>query len=92
MLYGLGSDGQVGDCEWVGFRDLEKGFSPDSQPIGGYLKHAQGKARELAKNGLLKVKACQDKVSPRFCIESQKYLSYEEAKRVLRVSFHDLQE
>ena len=48
-----------------GFRDLEIGFSPDSQPIGDYLEHAQGKARELAKIVLLKVKACQDKVSPK---------------------------
>ena len=54
----------TGRCEWVGFRDLVDGFSPDSQPIGGYLEHTQGKAQELAKNGLLKVKSCQDKVSP----------------------------
>ena len=33
-------DGQV---EWVGYRDLEDGVSPDSQPIGGYLGHALGK-------------------------------------------------
>ena len=31
-------DGQV---EWVGYRDLEDGVSPDSQPKGGYLGHAQ---------------------------------------------------
>ena len=50
--------------------DLEKGLAQDSQPKGGYLEHALGKARDLAKNGSLEVKACQDKVRPR-SLESQ---------------------
>ena len=61
-LYGLGLGGTDSTCEWVGFRDLKKGLSPDSFPKRVYLEHAQGKARDLAKNDLLKVEACQDKV------------------------------
>jgi hypothetical protein len=41
-LYGLGLGGQVGDSEWVGFRDLENGLAQIHSLKGGYLEHALG--------------------------------------------------
>ena len=45
--------------------DLEKGLAQDSQPKGGYLELARGKAQDPVKNGSQKEEAYLDKVSPK---------------------------
>ena len=66
----------------------KEGFSPDWLQNRGYLERTHGTARDLAsKIDRPKVEACQDKVSPMFCIESQKYLMKMNAKRVQEASF-----
>ena len=51
-------DGQV---QWVDYRDLEDGVSPDSQPIGGYLGHALGKLETRRRTALKRRKPAKIK-------------------------------